>query len=148
MDPKPISNIFGVGKCSGKSNESHIVSSLLSNVPHSADYDFDDWTSLLTKEMDLINDYKCYLLHIASVLPVSTDTVPLLWCSDQHISFLESLDVRCDITCELKHYLGQRSILQSLFPVDYSLLCQCLQWSYVDNFGLRAVLEDPEHCKL
>jgi len=106
VNTKPISNVLGVCKCSRESHKSDIVASLFGDIPHSADYDFYDWTSFLAQEMNLINHYQCHLLNIASVLPVSTDTIPLLRSSDKHICLLQSLKVWSDITSKLKNDLS------------------------------------------
>lgn len=39
-----------------------------------------------TKQMDLIDDKNSDLLHIVPILPAPTDSIPLLWCSDDKVS--------------------------------------------------------------
>ena len=98
--------------------------------------------------MDFIDHHECHLLHIASVLPISADTVPLLRCCDQYISFLEGLYVRSEITGQLQYDLTKRPLLKTLLPINDSFLGQCLEWSNIDDLRLRRVLKHAEHGQL
>ena len=81
-DSKPISNVFCVCKCGAKSHKPYIIASLLSDISHTGDNDLNYWTTLLSQQMDFINDNKRYVAHIRSMLPVSADSIPLFRCSD------------------------------------------------------------------
>lgn len=98
--------------------------------------------------MDFIDHHKCDRLHIASVLPISADTIPLLRGGDQYISFLEGLNVRSDITCQFQYDLTKRSLLKSLLPVYDSFLGKCLEWSNIDDLRFRRILKHTEHGQL
>jgi hypothetical protein len=98
--------------------------------------------------MDFIDHHEGHLLDVASVLPISTDTVPLLRGGDQDISFLEGLYVRGDIACQFQYDLTKRSLFKSLLPVDYSFLGKCLQWGNIDDLRFRSILKHTEHGQL
>jgi len=51
--------------------------------------------------MDLIYDKNGNFLNIASVLPASADTIPLLWGSDNQVSLGNSSHIRSHISCQL-----------------------------------------------
>lgn len=98
--------------------------------------------------MDFIDHHEGHLLHVASVLPISTDTVPLLRGCDQDISFLEGLYVRRDITCQLQYDLTKRSLFKTLLPVNDSFLGKCLEWGNIDDLRFRCILKHTEHGQL
>lgn len=50
--------------------------------------------------MDLIYDKNGNFLNIASVLPASADTIPLLWGSNNQISLGNSSHIRSHISCQ------------------------------------------------
>lgn len=54
-------------------------------------------TVVPTKQMDLIYDENSDLLHIVPILPASTDSIPLLWCSDDKVSLSNGFHIRSHI---------------------------------------------------
>lgn len=61
MDAKPISYVFRICQRSRKTHEANLVTSLLSDVAHSGDDNFDDGTSVLSQQVDLIDDNESYV---------------------------------------------------------------------------------------
>lgn len=148
VDAHPVRNILGICQSCGQTNKPDIVSCLLRNISHTTDDYLDYWPSFLSKQMDLINDHQSNSRHIAPMLPVSADSIPLLWRGDEYIRLLQSLEVWSHITSELKHRLSKLSLFQPLFPIDDSLLGQRLQRCNENDFALRCVFEHSQHCQL
>ena len=122
-----------------------MIACLFRYVAHSADYDLDDGASFLPQEMYFIDNYQCHMLHVGTMLPVTRDTIPLLRGGNEYISICEGLQIWCNVTCQLQHLLTQRSIFQTLFPVNDSLFSQCFQWCDVYNLGFGCMLEHSKH---
>ena len=138
----PVGHIFGVGQSRRETHKPDIVTGLLGNVPHSADNDLNYRPSLLTQQMDLINDDECDRRHITSVLPVSTDTIPFFGSCDENIGFLESFEIRGDVSGELEDGFLEWSLFKALFPIGDSLFGQSFERRYENDFTLRSVFED------
>ena len=73
--------------------------------------------------VDLIDDDECDRRHITSVLPVSTDTIPFFWSCDENIGFLESFEIKGDVSGELEDVFLEWSLFKALFSnLRFSLL--------------------------
>lgn len=145
MDTHPVCNVLGVSESRRQSNESDVITGLFWNISHATNDDLDNWTSLLSEQMDLIDNHKCHCRNIGSALPISRNTVPLLGGSDEDISSLQSLQVRSDITRQLKYGLLKATLLESLLPVNDPFFCQGFQRSDENNLSFRGVLEHSQH---
>jgi hypothetical protein len=53
--------------------------------------------------MNFIDNDESNLRNIASVLPISADSVPFFWCGDEDVSFLKSLEIRGNISSKFQH---------------------------------------------
>lgn len=56
-----------------------------------------------TEQMDLIYDENGNLLNIVPALPAPTDSIPLLWCSDNKVSLGNGFHVWSHIPCQLNN---------------------------------------------
>lgn len=60
--------------------------------------------------MDFIYDENGNFLNIASVLPASADTIPLLWGSNNQISLSDSSHIRSHISSQLYNPVIKKDI--------------------------------------
>ena len=97
--------------------------------------------------MDLIDDDQADLLDVASGLPATTDTVPLLGGGDDDVCIADSASVRCVVTSQLDeleaHLLGK-----SPTPVLHTLANKGFHGRDVDDLATRLLAESPPHSQL
>ena len=144
LNTKPVSEITCVGTGSGHTHETDRAFGLRSNVVHSRNNDFQNWTSVTTQEMNFINDDKAYLSHVISGLPATRDTVPFLRGCNDDIRIADGSGVRSVITSQLNK-LQAHGTCQTLAPILHSLTNECLHRGNVDHFGARLLSESPPH---
>ena len=56
VDAQPVSNVLSIGESGRQAYKSDSVTSLLSNVPHATHNDLDDGSTILTEQVDLVDD--------------------------------------------------------------------------------------------
>ena len=89
VDAQPVCDVLCISQCRRKSNKPDLISGLLADISHARDNYFNYRTTILSKQMDLINYDESHLRYIAPMLPISADTVPFLRCSNQQVRLLE-----------------------------------------------------------
>lgn len=64
FDAQPVSKVLGIGQSSGEPNHSHGPVRVRGNEVGTRHNHLQDWTPLITKEMDLVNYQHTHCLHI------------------------------------------------------------------------------------
>lgn len=97
--------------------------------------------------MNLVNDDKTDVPNIPTMLPVTTNPIPLLRGRYKNTRAIQRLDIRCEVTSQLHHLLS-KDVFKTLSPILDTLLGEGLQRGNVDCLLSRVVVEKPEQSKL
>mmetsp|Transcript_115361 Transcript_115361/g.366862 ORF Transcript_115361/g.366862 Transcript_115361/m.366862 type:complete len:695 (+) Transcript_115361:1573-3657(+) len=146
-DAKPIRDVVGVRQRSREADESDLSVQVAGDVAHAGDDDLQHGTSVLTQQMDLVDDDQADLPHIGAVLPMPGDSVPLLGRGDHNVRALQGIHVRREVACQFNHRLAELP-LHALAPVLHALPRQRLEWGDVDDLLVRPGVEQLEHGEL
>mmetsp|Transcript_12038 Transcript_12038/g.23202 ORF Transcript_12038/g.23202 Transcript_12038/m.23202 type:complete len:216 (-) Transcript_12038:136-783(-) len=84
-DAEPVPDVVCVCESSGQADEPDWPVCVGRDVTHTRHDDFQNGSSVLPQQMDLIDDHQRHATHVRSVLPVSRDAVPFFRSRDHHV---------------------------------------------------------------
>mmetsp|Transcript_21833 Transcript_21833/g.53129 ORF Transcript_21833/g.53129 Transcript_21833/m.53129 type:complete len:280 (-) Transcript_21833:93-932(-) len=146
-DAQPVCNIMSIGQSGGQSAEPDTVIQGHRNVTHTRHDHLKDRSTVLTQQVDLVDDHQSHLGHIVPVLPVPGNSVPLFRRGHNHVRLGQRADVRGEIPRQL-HNRPPELAADAFSPIKHSLAGQGFQWSDVDCLHARVLVEQTEEAQL
>jgi hypothetical protein len=99
---------------------------------------FENWSSRVMKEMDLIYNDQLDKVDVRSFTTFSGNDIPFFWRCNNYVCFFYLLLRQMNITRQLFDFYSKRS--QSCLKVSNDLSNQCLHRCDVDNLELPQVV--------